>query len=80
MINQISNYDVETLDLSDRGLTELPDLSFYKNLKILNCSVNLIKHLYNLPNTLEYLDCSDNKITQLDYLPITLKTLICAGN
>ena len=58
------NYSsITELDLSNKGLTKLPDLSNYTNLKRLNCSNNQITHLDNLPPTLTLLYCSNNKIT-----------------
>ena len=42
-------YTIEELDLSKQGLTELPDLTKYTNLKKLDCSWNQLTHLDNLP-------------------------------
>jgi Leucine-rich repeat (LRR) protein len=44
--------DVTELILTGKGLTELPDLSEYKNLKVLNCNYNKIKNLDNVPEGL----------------------------
>ena len=43
---------ITELDLSNKGLTKLPDLSIYTNLKKLNCSSNNITSLDNLPPTI----------------------------
>ena len=51
------------LDLSDKGLTKLPDLSLYTNLKNLNCVGNQLTSLDNLPLTLTKLDCYYNPFT-----------------
>ena len=43
---------ITELDLSNKGLTKLPDLSIYPNLKKLNCHYNKLTNLDNLPSTL----------------------------
>ena len=53
---------ITKLDLSNKGLTELPDLSKYTNLKELNCSDNQLTSLDNLPLTLTTLYCNSNQI------------------
>ena len=53
---------ITELDLSNKGLTKLPDLSKYTNLKKLNCSSNQITSLDNLSLTLIELYCSNNQI------------------
>ena len=72
--------NITKLNLSNKGLTQLPDLSIYTNLKELHCSGNKIATLYNLPPILTVLDCSSNKISSLDNLPLTLTKLFCSGN
>jgi Leucine-rich repeat (LRR) protein len=54
------------LDISYKGLTELPDLSKYINLQKLDCSRNQLTSLDNLPSTLTGLDCRDNQLISLD--------------
>ena len=71
---------ITKLNLCDKGLTKLPDLSLYTNLKKLDCSCNKIATLDNLPLTLTYLDCYSNQITSLDNLPLTLTKLDCSNN
>ena len=39
--------NITELDLSNKGLTELPDLSNYTNLKKLNCSDNPFIYDFN---------------------------------
>jgi Leucine-rich repeat (LRR) protein len=81
IIDYKDEYNTTTiLDLSNQGLTELPDLSMYINLKILYCKFNNFTTLDNLPINLEYLVCSHNKLTSLDFLPPTLKKLDCRFN
>jgi len=52
--------NITELDLFNKDLTTLPDLSIYTNLKKLNCAGNKIATLDNLPQTLTYLDCYNN--------------------
>ena len=73
-------FDTELIDLSDKGLTKLPDLTRFTKLKTLNCSYNQLIELNNLPNTLTYLDCWNNQLTELSNLPNTLTTLQCGNN
>ena len=72
--------NITKLDLSNKGLTKLPDLSLYTNLKKLNCSNNKITRLDNLPSTIITLYCGYNKLTSLNYLPLTLTELYCSNN
>ena len=76
------DYSITELDISDEGLTELPDdIDKYTNLKFLECQFNNITSLDNLPQKLEVLNCSyNNNITSLDNLPPTLKILDCNNN
>jgi len=75
------NYsNITELDLSNKGLTKLPDLSIYTNLKKLYCNCNKIVSLDNLPLTIIELNCSWNKITSLDNLPPTIIKLNCSNN
>ena len=71
-------HDVEKINLSRLGLTELPDLSRFYNLKGINCSYNMLTELPELP-LLTYLDCSVNKLTVLPELPL-LTLLDCSNN
>ena len=68
------------LNLSDRNLTKLPDLSEYISLKYLYCFNNNLTSLPELPKSLEILDCNNNKLTKLPELPNTLTTLYCDNN
>jgi len=73
-------YDIIELDLSSKGITELPDLSIYPNLRKLYCYQNNLTKIDNLPNGLEFLECANNLITNLDNLPSSLKELYCCNN
>ena len=68
----MTDYSVEELNLNNKELSELPDLSLYTNLKKLNCGSNKLTSLDNLPNGLKELNCHYNQITQLDNVPIGL--------
>ena len=70
--------DITLLDLSNRNLTKLPNISRFIKLEILYCNNNQITQLDNLPNTLKILFCYSNQITQLDNLPNSLQSLDCS--
>jgi Leucine-rich repeat (LRR) protein len=65
--------NITELDLSRKGLTELPDLSLYTNLKKLNCANNQITTLDNLPLTIIELYCFNNPL-QYDF-ELTLENI-----
>jgi Leucine-rich repeat (LRR) protein len=71
---------ITELDLSNKNLIILPDLTKFKKLVKLNCSNNQITKLNNLPNTLQELWCCNNQITKLNNLPNTLQKLNCSYN
>jgi Leucine-rich repeat (LRR) protein len=72
--------DVEAINISNKNLTYIPSLERFFQLKVLDCSINQITHLDNLPNTLKELYCIYNKITQFDNLPNSLEILYCNNN
>jgi len=78
-LNSLSN-DIVILDISNKGITFLPDLTKFKNLKKLNCSNNKLTSLPTLPQKLKYLYCYNNKLTSLSTLPQNLKRLYCFNN
>ena len=51
---------ITELDLSGKGLTTLPDLSKYINLKKLTCACNNIITLDSLPPSITDLNCYNN--------------------
>lgn len=72
---------VTELDLSNRNLKKLPDLSKYTNLKKLNISYNQLTSIDGIPNSVEELDCSSNYIFKLpEHLPPKLRILNCFLN
>jgi hypothetical protein len=79
-IDVIDYARITRLDLSDMGLTELPDLSMYTNLEKLLCNDNLLTKIENLPHTLKELYCSNNRLTHVDNLSSGLEILICCQN
>jgi len=78
-LNSLSK-DIFTLDISNKGITSLPDLTRFKNLKALNCSDNQLTSLPTLPQNLEILYCYYNQLTLLPTLPQNLKALYCSYN
>ena len=76
-----SLYDFEEIiDISNKNLTYLPDLSRFKNLKILSCYHNNLVSLPPLPNSLQILYCSHNQLVSLPPLPNSLQELYCYNN
>src|SRR3989337_2150317 len=73
------NKKSRALDISDLGLTKIPD-NLPGWLEILDCSENQITELKDFPNSLQTLDCSRNQITELKDLPHSLQTLNCSKN
>ena len=71
---------ITLLDLSNKQLDVLPDLSMYTNLKKIICSNNHITSLDDLPSGLKVLYCTDNQITSLNNLPASLEVLSCSYN
>ena len=75
--------DRRILTIECIGITILPNLSRFKNLKELYCSNNKLTSLpITLPQSLEILYCSNNKLTSLpDLTTLTnLKTFYCNKN
>ena len=69
LINLPDDLKITTLDLSNRKLTNLPDLSKYTNLVKLDISCNDIINLDNIdyfPPNLEILNCSNNELPYKD--------------
>ncbi len=74
------NVNVKEINLSNKELTVLPDLSRFTNLKKLDCSFNKIKKINNLPEGLENLYCENNQIKELNNIPKSLFVLCCTNN
>lgn len=73
---------VETLDVSDCGISSLAGIKYFKSLKVLDCSDNNLKTLDLSDNKyLTKVDCGGNKLTSIDVTENDeLETLICDDN
>jgi Leucine-rich repeat (LRR) protein len=78
-LNSLSE-DILTLDVSNKNIKSLPDLTRFKNLKTLICYNNKLTYLPTLPQNLKTLNCFSNKLTSLPILPQNLKLLNCSNN
>jgi Leucine-rich repeat (LRR) protein len=77
----MTDYNITILNISNKGLTKLPDdIDKYTNLKVLYCYNTKLTSLDNLPPTLKELYCYGNQITSLDNLPHNLEILYCNNN
>ena len=72
--------DTERIDVSEKGLTYLPNLSRFKNLTRLYCFQNKLTSLPELNEKLEILYCFQNKLTSLPELNEKLEILCCDDN
>ena len=70
--------NVEKIDLSNKKLYELPDLSRFYNLKYLHCENNNLTGIPNFPN-LKILDCNYNFIISLPIF-LNIEILYCNSN
>ena len=69
-----------SISLIKRGLTFIPDLSRFVNLKELYCSYNLLTRIPKLPESLQYVSCEYNQLNYLPDLPESLTHLTCSYN
>lgn len=79
-VSRAEALNLETLDITDKGITDLTGIEWFTNLRILNCSENSsLKTLDISSNTaLEELNCRSCKITNLDISKnVALKILTC---
>ena len=72
--------DTKYININNRKLTYIPDLSKFTNLTILDCSFNLLTELTCLNNSLRVLHCSHNNLTSLPKLNVNLRELYCSYN
>ena len=69
------------IDISCKGVYELPDISRFINLQYLTCNDNYLISLPTLPESLIYLCCERNNIRSLPLtLPANLQYLYCSYN
>jgi Leucine-rich repeat (LRR) protein len=78
-LNSLPDNIIE-IDLSNKGITSIPDLSRFINLQQLDCSYNKLITLPKLNSTLQQLDCSHNDLSSLPELNINLLHLDCSDN
>ncbi len=71
---------IRSINILNKGITYLPDLSRFKKLKILSCHNNKLTCLPKLPENLEELYCSNNCLISLPELPKNLTILHCYNN
>ena len=72
--------DIDIINLNNRNLNVLPNLSRFKNLRYLHCSNNNLTSLPKLNETLIELWCDNNKLISLPKLNTKLKLLHCSNN
>ena len=68
-------FNITELNLSNYKLKEIPDLSKFINLEILNLSNNEITDLTNIPTTIHTLIVTNNRIEQIINIPLNIKVL-----
>ena len=78
-LNSLPN-NIETINVSYKGLTYLPSLKRFYKLKKLKCSDNQLTVLPELNPSLQELYCSKNKLTVLPELNPSLQELYCDNN
>ena len=72
--------DISGIYLINKEIEYLPELSRFKNLRILHCDRNNLTYLPKLPNSLEILYCGSNQLLSLPELPDSLERLYCESN
>lgn len=72
--------DTTSINIQNRGLHNLPDLSRFKQLRRLDCSYNYLRELPKLNDSLEFLNCSHNLLESLPELNAELYYLNCGNN
>ena len=70
-------FDIIKLDILNKQINGILNLDKFYDLKELNCGLNQITNLDNLPNSLIVLNCENNQIINLDNLPNSLTELNC---
>lgn len=73
-------YNIRYLNISNKNIEGILDLSKFTKLNKLICNNNKIVELKGITNGLLYLDCSYNLITKLTTLPDYLNTFIFHNN
>jgi len=78
-LNKLSSSTI-IINISNRNLTYIPDLSRFKRLQILNCQNNKLTLLPPFNATLESVNCSRNKLTSLPPFNERLLDIDCSQN
>jgi len=63
-LNSLSE-DTLFINIGNKGIKSLPNLTRFKNLKKLICSENELNYLPTLPQNLETLNCVNNPISEI---------------
>lgn len=81
-IEEIEALNVYSLDIRSSSISDLTGISYFVNLKTLNCGFNLLSSLDLTQNTaLTSLSCYSNQITSLNVTQNTaLTSLVCNNN
>lgn len=80
--NKIAIEAIRSLDISNKGLTDISGIENFTNLQSLQCHNNVLTSLdVSQLSILGTLDCSNNKLTSLDVSNLSfLGTLDCSNN
>lgn len=79
-VSRAEALNLETLDITNKGITDLTGIEWFTNIRVLNCSENSSLKTLNISNNtaLEELNCRNCKITNLDVSKnVALKILNC---
>jgi len=79
-INNGKIINSKELYVTGLNIKDLTGIEYFVNLEVLNCYVNQLTTLPELPDTLEKLYCFNNQLTNLPNLPGTLEYLDCSNN
>ena len=72
--------DILIINVANKGLTYLPDLSRFTKLRRLYCQANKLTSLPKLNESLAILNCSQNLLTSLPELNKNICSLLCHHN
>jgi len=70
-----STNNIRYLFISDSKLTDMPDLTHFHNLEVLDVCNNDISHLHNMPSTLIELSCRHNNLQNITGIPKNIQRL-----
>jgi uncharacterized repeat protein (TIGR01451 family) len=78
-----SNINVKTLThmyIGSDSIMDLTGVQYFKGLRVLNCSYNIVNYIPALPDSLESFNCQMNQLDSLPVLPQFLTSLNCSMN